>query len=127
MVSDPITVLPETGFAHGQITNLTEQPVSITYDMMAMTLVIPGLDLSMPIVAIGAAFDFHANILPQAPPTLQNFGLEWLYRLIQEPTRLWKRYIFLNPLYVALIMLQASKLIKFDSRPASMPQEMRYG
>jgi exopolysaccharide biosynthesis WecB/TagA/CpsF family protein len=83
--------------------------------------------LSMPIVAVGAAFDFHAGNLPQAPARLQRAGLEWLYRLVQEPTRLWRRYLLLNPLYVALLMLQASKLVRFDPMRTKPPkQEMRY-
>ncbi|HZG17390.1 MAG TPA: WecB/TagA/CpsF family glycosyltransferase [Candidatus Bathyarchaeia archaeon] len=56
--------------------------------------------LSIPLLAVGAAFDFHAGILPQAPPWMQSRGLEWLFRLIQEPKRLWKRYMYLNPLYL---------------------------
>ena len=62
--------------------------------------------LNIPIVAVGAAFDFHAGTVPQAPLWLQNAGLEWLYRLIQEPERLWRRYVILNPLYLWNILLQ---------------------
>jgi CDP-paratose 2-epimerase len=84
--------------------------------------------LSMPILAVGAAFDFHAGKLPQAPPRLQRVGLEWFYRLIQEPTRLWKRYILLNPLYIALLILQATRLVKFNPLNSKPPiKEMRYG
>lgn len=83
--------------------------------------------LSMPVVAVGAAFDFHAGNLPQAPTRLQRAGLEWLYRLVQEPTRLWKRYLLLNPLYVALLVLQASRLVRFDPAQTTPPtQELRY-
>lgn len=56
--------------------------------------------LRMPILAVGAAFDFHAGTLPQAPKFLQDRGLEWLFRLVQEPGRLWRRYLILNPLYL---------------------------
>jgi exopolysaccharide biosynthesis WecB/TagA/CpsF family protein len=66
--------------------------------------------LSLPILAVGAAFDFHAGTLPQAPPVLQRLGLEWLFRLIQEPKRLWRRYLILNPVYLWNIGLQALKL-----------------
>ncbi|WP_036477055.1 WecB/TagA/CpsF family glycosyltransferase [Myxosarcina sp. GI1] len=62
--------------------------------------------LNIPILAVGAAFDFHAGTLPQAPVWMQNAGLEWLYRLVQEPNRLWKRYMYLNPLYLWNILLQ---------------------
>lgn len=52
------------------------------------------------LVGVGAAFDFHAGLVPQAPPLLQRFGLEWAFRLAQEPRRLWKRYARYNPLFV---------------------------
>lgn len=84
--------------------------------------------LSMPLVAVGAAFDFHAGAVSQAPARLQNLGLEWLYRLVQEPGRLWKRYVLLNPLYLALLVLQALGLKRFDPAQAEAPlREMRYG
>ena len=84
--------------------------------------------LSMPVVAVGAGFDFHAGTLPQAPRAMQNAGLEWLYRLIQEPRRLWRRYVFLNPLYVAMIAAQATRLARFGNRGAVSPEhEMNYG
>ena len=51
-------------------------------------------------IAVGAAFDFHAGTLPQAPKILQDYGLEWLFRLVNEPGRLWRRYLILNPLFV---------------------------
>jgi exopolysaccharide biosynthesis WecB/TagA/CpsF family protein len=62
--------------------------------------------LSMPILAVGAAFDFHAGTLKQAPLWVQNAGLEWFYRLSKEPKRLWRRYVILNPWYLALILKQ---------------------
>lgn len=58
------------------------------------------------LVCVGAAFDFHAGTLPQAPTWMQRLGMEWLFRLIQEPTRLWRRYLFLNPAYLLLLGLQ---------------------
>lgn len=69
--------------------------------------------LNIPILAVGAAFDFHAGTLPQAPRAMQDRGLEWLYRLIQEPSRLWRRYLILNPLYLWNILLQYLGLRKF--------------
>ncbi|MCL1467703.1 WecB/TagA/CpsF family glycosyltransferase [Argonema galeatum] len=67
--------------------------------------------LNIPIVCVGAAFDFHAGNIPQAPPWMQRFGLEWFFRLTQEPIRLWQRYLLLNPLYLILLFLQLSKLL----------------
>jgi len=52
------------------------------------------------LVGVGAAFDFHAGLVPQAPEWIQHIGLEWAYRLAHEPRRLWKRYARYNPLFV---------------------------
>ena len=60
--------------------------------------------LSMPLLAVGAAFAFHAGQLSQAPRFLQDRGMEWFYRMVREPRRLWKRYALLNPLYLALLL-----------------------
>lgn len=69
--------------------------------------------LNVPALAVGAAFDFHAGLLSQAPRALQDRGLEWLYRLIQEPRRLWRRYLMLNPLFLTMLFAQAAKLATF--------------
>ena len=53
------------------------------------------------LIGVGAAFDFHAGLVPQAPSVLQEAGLEWAYRLAQEPRRLWRRYLRYNPMFVA--------------------------
>jgi N-acetylglucosaminyldiphosphoundecaprenol N-acetyl-beta-D-mannosaminyltransferase len=53
------------------------------------------------LIGVGAAFDFHAGLVPQAPGWMQYAGLEWVYRLAQEPRRLWRRYVRYNPLFVA--------------------------
>jgi N-acetylglucosaminyldiphosphoundecaprenol N-acetyl-beta-D-mannosaminyltransferase len=52
------------------------------------------------LVGVGAAFDFHAGLIPQAPDWMQRRGLEWLFRLTQEPDRLWRRYLRYNPRFV---------------------------
>jgi N-acetylglucosaminyldiphosphoundecaprenol N-acetyl-beta-D-mannosaminyltransferase len=58
--------------------------------------------LDAPILAgVGAAFDFHAGIVAQAPAWMQRLGLEWSYRLAREPRRLWRRYARYNPRFVA--------------------------
>jgi len=58
--------------------------------------------LSAPLlVGVGAAFDFHAGLVSQAPRWMQRSGLEWTYRLWQEPRRLWWRYAHHNPRFVA--------------------------
>ena len=50
------------------------------------------------LVGVGAAFDFHAGLVPQAPDWMQRLGLEWPFRLAHEPRRLWRRYLRYNPL-----------------------------
>jgi N-acetylglucosaminyldiphosphoundecaprenol N-acetyl-beta-D-mannosaminyltransferase len=47
-------------------------------------------------VCVGAAFDFHAGVVPMAPPWMQKRGLEWLFRVCREPRRLWRRYLVTN-------------------------------
>jgi N-acetylglucosaminyldiphosphoundecaprenol N-acetyl-beta-D-mannosaminyltransferase len=79
--------------------------------------------LSMPLLAVGAAFDFHAGLLPQAPASMQNAGLEWLYRLSREPLRLWRRYLLLNPAYLCLLALQMLKWKKFDPAHSVKPEK----
>jgi N-acetylglucosaminyldiphosphoundecaprenol N-acetyl-beta-D-mannosaminyltransferase len=58
------------------------------------------------LLAVGAAFDFHAGLVSRAPPWMQKHGLEWAYRFAQEPTRLWKRYLILAPMFVVLESLE---------------------
>ena len=59
---------------------------------------------------------------------MQRRGLEWLYRLIREPRRLWKRYLLLNPLYCGLLALQLTRLYRIDPGTAVPPAvEVRYG
>ena len=83
--------------------------------------------LSMPVIAVGAAFDFHAGTIPQAPSALQNAGLEWAYRLTKEPKRLWRRYALLNPLYIAMVTAQATGLKHFDANSGTRPaNELNY-
>jgi N-acetylglucosaminyldiphosphoundecaprenol N-acetyl-beta-D-mannosaminyltransferase len=57
---------------------------------------LPGVAL----MAVGAAFDLLSGTVKQAPDWIQRAGLEWLYRLVQEPRRLWRRYLYNNPVFV---------------------------
>lgn len=85
-------------------------------------------ELNMPVIAVGAAFDFHAGAQSQAPAALQRRGLEWLYRLVHEPRRLWRRYLFLNPMYMVLLALQGTKLRQFNPATAIPPTvDISYG
>ena len=54
-------------------------------------------------LCVGAAFDFHAGTKKMAPPWMQKRGLEWLFRLTQEPGRLWQRYLVTNTTFVCLM------------------------
>ena len=58
------------------------------------------------LIGVGAAFDFHAGRVPQAPYWMQRTGLEWSYRLAHEPRRLWKRYARYNPRFVGAFARQ---------------------
>jgi N-acetylglucosaminyldiphosphoundecaprenol N-acetyl-beta-D-mannosaminyltransferase len=64
-------------------------------------------------IGVGAAFDFYAGNIDESPEWLQKAGLEWFYRLMQEPARLWKRYLILNPRFMILASLQLFGLKKF--------------
>ncbi len=71
----------------------------------------PSLRKPTVIVPVGAVFDFISGAKPQAPKWIQDIGFEWLYRLIQEPRRLWKRYLVYGPLFILLISYQKIKSI----------------
>jgi N-acetylglucosaminyldiphosphoundecaprenol N-acetyl-beta-D-mannosaminyltransferase len=57
-------------------------------------------------MGVGAAFDFYAGNLKESPRWLSNIGLEWLFRLVMEPRRLWRRYVILNPRFILLAVEQ---------------------
>jgi N-acetylglucosaminyldiphosphoundecaprenol N-acetyl-beta-D-mannosaminyltransferase len=70
---------------------------------------------------VGAAFDFQAGTKKTAPSFMQRWWLEWLFRLYQEPRRLWKRYLFSNTIFTWLVI--KNSLRKFFSKPAA-PREV---
>ena len=57
-------------------------------------------------VGVGAAFDIHTGALQDAPGWMKTAGLQWTHRLVQEPRRLWRRYLINNPKFLWLIALQ---------------------
>jgi exopolysaccharide biosynthesis WecB/TagA/CpsF family protein len=83
--------------------------------------------LDMPIAAVGAAFDFLSGSKPQAPEWMQSRGLEWLFRLVHEPRRLWRRYLLLNPAYLFLLAVQFLKLRQFNELGDMVVTPQRYG
>lgn len=74
------------------------------------------------LIGVGAAFDYNTGRLSRAPSWMQNFALEWLYRLIQEPGRLWRRYLRNNPLFLWYILCQWLGLKTFENRPEAIPR-----
>ncbi|MEA4906569.1 MAG: WecB/TagA/CpsF family glycosyltransferase [Anaerolineaceae bacterium] len=69
------------------------------------------------LVGVGAAFDFLSGRKPQAPRWVQRAGLEWLYRLVSEPRRLWKRYLLGYPRFVGLVFMQRMGWKRFPLEP----------
>lgn len=87
-----------------------------------------GKYLQMPILAVGAAFDFHAGNLSPAPEIIQRMGLEWLHRLIQEPRRLWRRYTITSAQFLVLLCTQWLRLWKPDLENVREPvADARFG
>lgn len=86
------------------------------------------VDLSMPVLGVGAAFDYHAGFLRRAPHWMRRTGLEWVYRLVQEPRRLARRYFSTNPRFLLLFAQQLSGLRDFNTRsPSGPPKQVRPG
>lgn len=65
-------------------------------------------------LGVGASFDFFAGNVKECPEWIGNIGLEWLFRLVQEPKRLWRRYLILNPRFLLLALTQLTGLKKFN-------------
>lgn len=65
--------------------------------------------ISATMLGVGAAFDFHSGRVRRAPRWMQRVGLEWLYRLLSQPRRLWRRYLVMAPRFVFAVALDAMK------------------
>ena len=63
------------------------------------------------IMGVGGSFDVVAGLVKRAPKWMQNWGLEWSYRVIQEPRRMWKRYLFGNSVFIYLVLKEKLKQI----------------
>jgi N-acetylglucosaminyldiphosphoundecaprenol N-acetyl-beta-D-mannosaminyltransferase len=63
-------------------------------------------------LGVGAAFDFHAGVKPQAPAWMQRSGLEWLFRLWTEPRRLWRRYLQHIPRFIVLAIADLLRFVR---------------
>ena len=78
-----------------------------------MAAMIERLDTCL-MVGVGAAFDIHAGLLPDAPMWVKGAGLQWLHRLLHQPRRLWRRYLRNNPEFLWNISLQLAGIRQFD-------------
>ena len=76
------------------------------YTVVAMVILVT-------LLGIGAAFDLNTGRLVQAPRWMRENGLEWLFRLIAEPKRLWKRYLILIPKFLGNVVLELLGLRKY--------------
>lgn len=72
--------------------------------------------LSIPTIGVGAAFDFIAGVKTQAPKIMQRVGLEWFFRLMSEPRRLWWRYLYHNPRFLFKFALQLLRIKKYQPK-----------
>jgi N-acetylglucosaminyldiphosphoundecaprenol N-acetyl-beta-D-mannosaminyltransferase len=79
-----------------------------------MAAYLPRLETTL-MFGVGAAFDFHAGLVSQAPAPLQRLGLEWLYRLCMEPKRLWRRYTSIVPRFLLLAAAQLTGLRRYTA------------
>ncbi len=71
--------------------------------------------LEVPVlVGVGAAFDFHTDRVAQAPEWMRENGLEWFFRLLREPRRLWRRYLVYGSQFTFFVALELAGLKKFD-------------
>ncbi len=74
-------------------------------------------ELGVPIsIGIGVSFELVANMVKRAPIWMQKMGLEWFFRLMVEPRRLWQRYIIGNPHFIFLVLRQRLSLLRSDRR-----------
>jgi N-acetylglucosaminyldiphosphoundecaprenol N-acetyl-beta-D-mannosaminyltransferase len=74
-------------------------------------------------VCVGAAFDFHSGNKRMAPSWMQQHSLEWLFRLSQEPRRLWRRYLLLNTAFLCKFLLQWSRVKRYDGEQRQLRRD----
>jgi N-acetylglucosaminyldiphosphoundecaprenol N-acetyl-beta-D-mannosaminyltransferase len=79
---------------------------------------LPMLDTKL-MVGVGAAFLFHTGSIRDSPQWVKRAGLQWLHRLLQEPTRLWRRYLLNNPIFIFNAVLQIIGLKHYALNPAA--------
>jgi N-acetylglucosaminyldiphosphoundecaprenol N-acetyl-beta-D-mannosaminyltransferase len=79
---------------------------------------LPHLDTRV-MIGVGAAFDYHTGRINDSPAWVKRAGLQWLHRLMQEPSRLWRRYLLNNPRFLFHIALQLAGMKKYGLREDS--------
>ena len=72
-------------------------------------------------VGVGAAFDYHTGSIRDSSPWVKRAGLQWLHRLLQDPRRLWRRYLRHNPAFLWHITCQLTQLRRYPAGTASPP------
>jgi N-acetylglucosaminyldiphosphoundecaprenol N-acetyl-beta-D-mannosaminyltransferase len=83
-----------------------------------MARYLPLLDTKL-MIGVGAAFLLHTGAIQDSPTWVKRAGLQWLHRLLQEPSRLWKRYLLNNPLFIFCALLQFVGLKHYPLKTAS--------
>jgi N-acetylglucosaminyldiphosphoundecaprenol N-acetyl-beta-D-mannosaminyltransferase len=86
---------------------------------------LPMLDTKL-MIGVGAAFLFHTGAIQDSPEWVKRAGLQWVHRLMQEPARLWKRYLMNNPLFIFLILLQFGGLKRYKLDTKSEQEQASY-
>lgn len=71
------------------------------------------------LLGVGAAFDIHAGAVARAPAWMRRVGLEWLFRLVQEPRRLWKRYAYTNSMFLCYLLMDLARATPRQAKRAS--------
>jgi N-acetylglucosaminyldiphosphoundecaprenol N-acetyl-beta-D-mannosaminyltransferase len=83
-----------------------------------MARYLPRLDTKL-MIGVGAAFLYHTGTIQDSPEWVKRAGLQWLHRLLQEPSRLWRRYLLNNPLFIILALLQICGLMHYTLETGS--------
>ena len=84
-----------------------------------MARYMPMLDTKL-MIGVGAAFLFHTGAIKDSPQWVKHIGLQWMHRLLQEPSRLWKRYVLNNPLFIVYALLQIIGFKNYTLEPRSI-------
>jgi len=111
----PLRRLPELGVRYANLYRRVKVQEAV-YELLStpkqerfMAHYIDRLQVPL-LVGVGAAFDYHTGRICDSPEWVKRAGLQWLHRLVQDPKRLWKRYLQSNPAFIWNIALQVLKV-----------------